>query len=100
MESIFTISVFGNLSDVFKDIESRIRSNGGTFSGNLDSGKFSGKTEGVVIEGKYQVLGNRIIVRITRKPFLLPASAIEAEIRQYFRETADSLQIASNGVKV
>lgn len=81
MVHIFTISLAG------KDITSEINKikaamvNGGTFEGDIASGKFSGSG----VEGYYLVKpGAQIEITITKKPFIAPMSLVESRIRSYF----------------
>ncbi len=88
MSRVFTLTISSNLEEAFTRIKDGILSEGGSFTGSLTSGTFQGKTELGDVEGKYQVEGNRIEVRILRKPFLLPMSMIESTLKGYFAEVA------------
>jgi len=63
-------------------IKKEIESNSGQFKGDCSSGTFSGKG----IEGLYYVGDNIINITLVKKPFYIPVSLIEKEIRRYFPE--------------
>ena len=60
----------------------RIINGGGTFSGDAQSGRFSGRG----IEGFYQVGSGAINITVTRKPAFYPVAAVKSSIENYFRE--------------
>ena len=72
-----------------KDIEKtavltreRIINGGGAFSGDTQSGRFSGRG----VEGLYNVGVNSIKITVLRKPALYPVSAVKSAIEDYFME--------------
>jgi hypothetical protein len=85
MSHSFTIKINDDIHAVLKKVESSIIGNGGTFEGTHERGIFHGKSVAGLIKGEYcSVAGNEIKITITDKPFIVPHSMIEAEIRNYF----------------
>jgi len=68
-----------NISQTIRIVQSGIESKGGTFTGNELQGnfRFSG------IAGQYQV-SEMVNITISEKPFVVPNSLIENEIKNYF----------------
>jgi len=70
-----------NIKSALSETRKKITGSGGSFSGDEESGKFSGKG----VDGIYRVGDSAIIITITRKPALYPASAVRSAIEDYFR---------------
>jgi hypothetical protein len=75
----FDIDRPGNITQTIRTVRSEIEGCGGTFTGNEQEGKFQAKG----ITGQYRV-ANLVNVTITEKPFVIPNSMIEKEVRSYF----------------
>ena len=75
----FSINKPQNVSAMVSKASSAIRSDGGAFSGNEQSGFFCG--DGV--EGTYSI-GKRICITITKKPFIFSNAVVESHIREFF----------------
>ena len=75
----FDIDKPGNMTQTIRSVRSEIESNGGTFSGNEQEGRFQAKG----IAGQYRV-ANRVNITITEKPFVIPDSLIKKEVISYF----------------
>lgn len=85
MSHSFKISLNDSPASVLQKVGEAIRSGGGIFQGDMEKGSFSGDTVLGIVRGEYRCLpDNNIIITITGKPFLVPYSMIESEIRQYF----------------
>ena len=85
MPHSFNIRLEKEISDVLKNVDSEIRGSGGSFDGDVQKGYFAGKTAVGTIRGEYRSLSSsEIEITITEKPFIVPYSLIEAEIRKYF----------------
>jgi len=69
----------GNITQAIQMVRSGIEGSGGTFSGNEREGNFSAKG----IAGQYRV-SDLVSVTITEKPFVVPNSLIEKEVKSYF----------------
>ena len=61
-----------------------VRQAGGTFSGGVDGGSFTGKTPVGEVKGNYRTAGNTVTVEITDKPFIVPKTTVESKIREFF----------------
>jgi hypothetical protein len=68
-----------DISQAVQTVRSSIQEKGGTFSGDEQQGNFSSKG----ITGRYQV-SEMVNVAISEKPFVVPNSLIESEIKKYF----------------
>ena len=82
-----TIHINSNkpISTLLNKVETEILNQGGKFKGTNEKGQFSGKTILGQIQGEYHVVEKEIIIRITKKPFLVPMSKITSEIQSYFQ---------------
>ncbi|MDR1838603.1 MAG: DUF4384 domain-containing protein [Treponema sp.] len=68
-----------NISQALQTVRSSIMEKGGTFNGNEQQGDF--RSSGIT--GKYQV-SDVVDVTISEKPFVIPNSLIENEVKNYF----------------
>lgn len=85
MSHSFTVKVTDEAARLLDHTASAITSNGGSFEGDKDAGRFSGHSVLGPIKGEYCRLSeDEIRFTITEKPFLVPHSVIEAEIKKYF----------------
>lgn len=85
MPHSFEIGLNDDPAVVLKKVESEITSSGGSFNGDTEKGDFAGKSVLGYVRGQYLVVsGKEIRVTITDKPFLVPNSAVESEIRKFF----------------
>jgi len=76
----FEISKPHNIKNTLLTTKQKIIGGGGAFSGNEISGRFSGKG----VDGVYKVGDSAILITITKKPALYPASAVKSAIESYF----------------
>jgi len=81
MPFTFEISKPQNIKNTLISTKQKIIKSGGTFSGDENSGRFSGKG----IDGNYKIGESKIMITITRKPALYPASAVKSAIENYFK---------------
>ena len=77
----FTIPVSGSTTDALNKARSAVQSQGGTFSGNEQSGHFDVTVFGNTIKGSYTAAAQNIEIVIDSKPFLLPCSTIEGFLK-------------------
>jgi len=85
MAHIFTLAISDEISSVLARVESAITGSGGTFLGDAEKGVFQGNSIMGPIKGEYcSVSGNEIRISIMDKPFIVPYSMIEGEIKKYF----------------
>ena len=75
----FSIARPGNIAQAIHSVKAGIEDSGGKFTGNEQQGDFNAK--GII--GRYRV-GDVVNVTITEKPFMIPNSVIEREVRNYF----------------
>lgn len=85
MAHTFTVALNDEISSVMSRVESAITGSGGLFSGDAEKGVFQGNSVMGSIKGEYcAVSGNEIRITIKDKPFIVPYSMIEGEIKKYF----------------
>ena len=85
MANSFKVAISDDISIVLARVQSVITESGGTFSGDSSKGVFQGNSVVGPIKGQYfTVSGREICITITDKPFIVPYSMIEGEIRKYF----------------
>jgi len=75
----FSINLPRNVSQALEAVRTGIEEKGGSFYGNEFGGYF--RNSGIM--GNY-VVGNTVTFYIFEKPFIIPNSLIEREIRSYF----------------
>lgn len=85
MAHIFTLAISDEISSVLARVESAITGSGGTFSGDAEKGVFQGSSIMGSIKGEYcSVSDTEIRITIKDKPFVVPYSMIESEVKKYF----------------
>lgn len=85
MAHTFTVVLSTDIPSVLARVESVITENGGTFLGDSSKGVFQGNSVMGPIKGEYcSVSGNEMRITIKDKPFIVPYSMIEGEIKKYF----------------
>lgn len=85
MAHTFSVALNDEISSVLSRVESAITKSGGTFSGDTEKGVFQGNSVMGPIKGEYcSVSGNEMRITIKDKPFIVPYSMIEGEIKKYF----------------
>jgi len=85
MSHSFIIKINDDIHAILKKVESSIIGSGGTFEGTSERGIFHGKSVVGLIKGEYcSVADDEIKITIKDKPFIVPHSMIETEIRKYF----------------
>jgi len=85
MAHTFTVALNDEISSVLSRVESAITGSGGTFFGDAEKGVFQGNSVMGPIKGEYcSSSGNEIRITIKDKPFIVPYSMIEGEIKKYF----------------
>jgi len=72
----FSIPFSGPPQDIFNKAKAAVEKQGGTFSGDANSGSFSIHVFGT-ISGSYTVSGNQLNVVIEDKPSMISCGAIE-----------------------
>jgi len=85
MAHIFTLTISDEITSVLATVASAITGSGGTFSGDAEKGVFQGNSFMGPIKGEYcSISGNEIRITIKDKPFIVPYSLIEGEVKKYF----------------
>ena len=77
----FSIPFTGDPEQILAKAKSTVHSQGGNFSGDINSGEFNVSVFGNKIEGNYRVNGQSLAIKITDKPFMVPCSAIEGFLK-------------------
>lgn len=72
----FSISFSGTAEEVYNKAKAAVQKQGGTFTGDANSGNFSINVFGT-ISGSYMVSGNQLNIVIEDKPMMIPCGAIE-----------------------
>ncbi|TAN39242.1 MAG: hypothetical protein EPN25_12270 [Nitrospirae bacterium] len=85
MSHSFLVKVNDTLAERLKNTEKEITASGGSFCGTIESGTFQGNSFVGMVKGEYcRVAEDEIKITITEKPFIVPYSIIETEIKGYF----------------
>ncbi len=77
----FTLPFSGESAKVLDKARSAVQSQGGQFTGDMQSGNFEVSVFGNTIAGSYNVSGQDLNIVIESKPFLVPCSAIESFLK-------------------
>ena len=72
----FSIGFSGTPEEVYNKAKSAVEKQGGTFTGDVNSGSFSINVFGN-ISGSYTVSGSQLNIVIEEKPMMIPCTAIE-----------------------
>jgi len=76
----FSIEFSGSPENIFYKARTTVEKQGGTFSGDANTGKFSINLFGT-ISGTYSVSGQQLQINIEDKPMMIPCAAIENALR-------------------
>lgn len=79
----FTVSFTGPAHETLAKAKGAIEKFGGTFAGDAEKGDLVAATPAGKVKGTYRVVRQTITMDITDKPFVVPASAIEAQVRKF-----------------
>jgi hypothetical protein len=79
----FSVDFSGSAQDVVAKAKGAIEKAGGKFSGDEKKGDFSVPTPAGTVKGLYNIAGQKFAVDITDKPFIVPGSAIENQVRKF-----------------
>lgn len=82
----FTVSFTGTANETVSKAKGAIEKSGGTFAGDDTKGDLVASTPAGKVKGCYRVQGQNITIDITDKPFVVPASVIEGQIRKFLAE--------------
>ncbi len=89
MASSFNINFPGTASDFVVNANKAIKTKGGIFTGDHNTGTFSLKTLIGSVKGSYKVIDmadseTKVAITINQKPMLVPMSKIQEVIEGYF----------------
>ena len=74
----FNIPFSGSAEEILNKAKSAVESQGGSFTGDLNSGKFNVSLLSNTVAGSYIVIGNELQLTIDDKPMFIPCNAIES----------------------
>lgn len=80
MSKSFEFKLHSDPDDVIARARLAARENGVIFEGDGQTGRFAGHG----IEGSYLILEDTLSLKISKKPFIMPWSLIEASVRKFF----------------
>jgi hypothetical protein len=76
----FSIGFSGSSEEMYNKAKAAVEKQGGTFSGDAQSGTFSITVFGN-ISGRYAVSGQQLQIDIEDKPMMIPCAAIENALK-------------------
>jgi len=79
----FSVNFTGPAVDTLAKAKGAIEKAGGTFNGDEHKGDFVVSTPAGKVKGTYGISGQTFTVTVTDKPFIVPGSAIEAQVRKF-----------------
>ena len=81
MARTFSVHTRVSPSSLLARARSAARENGATLLGDEGSGRFSHE----LVRGEYRMVGQKVIVTVTDKHWLLPWAVVEAQLRELVR---------------
>jgi hypothetical protein len=72
------ISFTGSAEEILNKAKAAVESQGGSFEGDLNSGRFHVSLMSNTVAGSYTVTDNQLQLNITEKPMFVPCNAIES----------------------
>ncbi len=79
----FSVDFPGAAVDIVAKAKGAIEKASGKFMGDEKKGDFSVPTPAGTVKGVYTITGQKFAVDITDKPFVVPGSAIESQVRKF-----------------
>jgi len=96
--SPFSIRIGERIHEVFSVLTDGIESNGGSVAGDAAAGTFSIPLPiGGSISGDYEVDGESVRLKVSKKPMIVPCGRIEDEVRKLVRQAKESVE-KSDGI--
>lgn len=86
MANTFSVDFPGAAQDVLAKAKGAIEKAGGKFIGDEKKGDFSVGTPAGDVKGTYTITGQKFEVDITKKPMLVPLSAIESQVKSFINK--------------
>ncbi|MBO9702438.1 MAG: hypothetical protein J7604_19665 [Sporocytophaga sp.] len=87
----FSIEFNEPIEGLIEKARTSITAKGGKFTGDTLSGNYAIQTILGAIEGNYKVITGAVVFEITEKPFFVPCSKIEEELRKYLNPSTPSI---------
>lgn len=75
------INFSGSAEEILAKAKTAVESQGGMFTGDVNSGSFEVSLLSNKVSGSYKVEGNNLQLIITEKPMFVPCSAIEGYLK-------------------
>lgn len=82
----FSAEFTGSAQDTTAKAKAAIEKAGGVLQGDHSNGDFSVPTPAGTVKGNYTITGQQFAVVITDKPFIVPGSVIEGQVRKFLAE--------------
>ncbi|MGK4006266.1 hypothetical protein WMF31_26845 [Sorangium sp. So ce1036] len=79
----FSVPFSGSAPEIVAKARAAIEKAGGQFNGTDGNGDFTVPTPAGAVKGTYSIAAQSFSVDITDKPFLVPGSAIESQVRKF-----------------
>lgn len=79
----FSVDFPGAAQDIVAKAKGAIEKAGGKFAGDEKKGDFSVGTPAGTVKGVYTITAQQFAIDITDKPFVVPGSAIESQVRSF-----------------
>jgi hypothetical protein len=79
----FSVPFPGSSQDIVAKAKAAIEKAGGQFNGTEGKGDFTVPTPAGTVKGTYAIAAQSFSVDITDKPFIVPGSAIESQVRKF-----------------
>jgi hypothetical protein len=83
----FSVPFPGSSQDIVAKAKTAIEKAGGKFNGTEQSGDFTVPTPAGTVKGTYKIASQSFSVDITDKPFIVPGSVIESEVRKFLEKS-------------
>ena len=80
MSKSFEYQLKGEAAELINKAKAEARDNGVNMDGDSQTGNFSG----LGIEGGYEVLEKKVVVKIEKKPMIMPWSLIQTKLDKFF----------------
>ncbi len=79
----FSVDFPGAAQDMVTKAKGAIEKAGGKFLGDEKKGDFSVPTPAGTVKGIYTITAQKFAIDITDKPFIVPGSAIESQVKSF-----------------
>jgi hypothetical protein len=79
----FSVDFPGAAQDMVAKAKGAIEKASGKFTGDEKKGEFSVPTPAGTVKGIYTITAQKFAIDITDKPFVVPGSAIESQVRSF-----------------